>query len=84
MEQGVLIAVTGTVAAMVLLVLAVWWSIFSKAGYSGWYAILMFVPIANLVGIFLLAFGDWPVLRELRKLRTLCHTPVRHHFELTH
>ncbi|GHO86541.1 hypothetical protein [Dictyobacter formicarum] len=47
----------------------IYWKIFSKAGYSGAMSLLMFVPIANLVALCILAFGDWPVLQELNMLR---------------
>lgn len=45
--------------------------IFHKAGYSWALGLLMLVPIANLIMIFVLAFGDWPVRRELRQLKQL-------------
>jgi hypothetical protein len=43
--------------------------IFSKAGYSWALGLLMLVPIANIIMPFILAFGDWPVRRELRLLK---------------
>ncbi|HUT31151.1 MAG TPA: hypothetical protein VMX13_15255 [Sedimentisphaerales bacterium] len=43
--------------------------IFSKAGYPWALGLLMLVPIANIVMPFVLAFGDWPVHKELRLLR---------------
>ena len=43
--------------------------IFHKTGYSWALGLLMLVPIANIVLIFVLAFGDWPVRRELRQLK---------------
>ncbi len=43
--------------------------IFSKAGYCWALGLLMFVPIANIIMPFVLAFGDWPVHRELRLLK---------------
>jgi heme/copper-type cytochrome/quinol oxidase subunit 2 len=59
------------VISLVLLVFAVivWWKIFSKAGYSGAMGLLMFVPIANLIVLLMLAFAEWPILRELKALR---------------
>jgi hypothetical protein len=45
--------------------------IFHKAGYSWALGLLMIVPIANIVLIFVLAFGDWPVRRELRQLKQM-------------
>ena len=43
--------------------------IFSKAGYSWALGLLMLVPIANIIMPFILAFGDWPIYKELRQLR---------------
>ena len=42
---------------------------FSKAGYSWALGLLMLVPIANIIMPFVLAFGDWPIYKELRLLR---------------
>jgi len=43
--------------------------IFSKAGYPWALGLLMLVPIANIIMPFVLAFGDWPIQKELRQLR---------------
>lgn len=43
--------------------------IFSKAGYSWALGLLILVPIANIIMAFYLAFADWPVQKELRKLK---------------
>ena len=38
--------------------------IFAKAGYSGALALLMLVPVVNLIMLYFLAFADWPALRN--------------------
>jgi hypothetical protein len=43
--------------------------IFSKAGYCWVLGLLMFLPIVNIIMLLVLAFGDWPVRRELRFLK---------------
>jgi hypothetical protein len=43
--------------------------IFSKAGYCWALGLLMFVPIANIVMLFVLAFAEWPIQRELRSYK---------------
>jgi hypothetical protein len=43
--------------------------IFGKAGYPWALGLLMLVPIANIVMPLVLAFGDWPIQKELRLLR---------------
>ena len=40
--------------------------IFSKAGYSWAFGLLMLLPMAELVIPLVLAFIDWPVCKELR------------------
>ncbi|EGD50802.1 hypothetical protein TheetDRAFT_2406 [Thermoanaerobacter ethanolicus JW 200] len=42
----------------------IWWKIFDKAGYGGAYGLLMFIPIVNFVMLLVLAFAEWPVLRD--------------------
>ena len=42
----------------------------TKAGYSGWWVLITLVPLVNFVMVLVFAFADWPVLREVRVLRT--------------
>jgi len=37
--------------------------ILQKAGYSGWWCILLFIPIVNIVFLWIFAYSDWPSLR---------------------
>ena len=46
-----------------LLLIIPFWQLFSKAGYSGWWSLLMVVPIANLVALYVLGFSNWPSLQ---------------------
>lgn len=43
--------------------------IFSKAGYCWALGLLMLVPIADIIMAFVLAFGTWPIQKELRLLK---------------
>jgi len=68
------LAASGLIIGLITLVLIVfvifiWWRIFSKAGYNGVLSLLMLVPIANLVMLLILAFGEWPIQAELKQLR---------------
>jgi hypothetical protein len=40
------------------------WQLFSKAGYSGWWSLLMIVPLVNVVTLYVLAFSPWPSLQK--------------------
>jgi hypothetical protein len=48
--------------------------IFRKAGYSWAWGLLTLVPIANIILPFVLALGDWPVSKELRRLKDAANT----------
>jgi hypothetical protein len=36
------------------------WRIVTKAGYSGFWSLLGFVPLLNLVMLWIFAFSSWP------------------------
>ena len=54
---------------VVIIKVLIYCKIFSKAGYCWALGLLMLVPIANIIMPFVLAFGDWPIQKELRLLR---------------
>ncbi len=60
---------------MLFIAIFIWWRIFSKAGYSGALGLLMFVPLANLIMLLILAFGTWPIEEKLRRLRQMDEGP---------
>ena len=35
-----------------------------KAGFSGWWSLIMFVPLVNLVMVWVFAFIGWPAERS--------------------
>jgi hypothetical protein len=39
-----------------------YWFIFKKAGFSPWLAVLMFVPLANIIILYVIAFSQWKVV----------------------
>jgi hypothetical protein len=44
-----------------VLVLPPYWMIFKKAGFSPWLALLILVPFANLLVLYIVAFSVWNV-----------------------
>lgn len=52
---------------VMLLVLVVFpfWRIFDKAGFPGWYGIVMLLYPAAIIAIFYLAFKKWPIHKAL-------------------
>jgi hypothetical protein len=78
METAVVPAIGGVViffaVAFFLLIFGVvkvliWSMIFSKAGYSWAFGLLMFIPIADFIMMLVIAFSDWPIKKELRILK---------------
>ena len=65
------IFLTSAIFGLIVIIFAViiYWRIFSKAGYSGALSLLLFVPIANIIVLCVLAFGNWPIYKELNYLR---------------
>ena len=48
--------------------------VFRKAGYSWAWGLLTLVPVANIILPFVLALGDWPIRKELRRLKDAAKT----------
>jgi uncharacterized membrane protein YhaH (DUF805 family) len=40
------------------------WKIVAKAGHSGAWALLCFVPVINVIAIWVFAFKRWPALSK--------------------
>lgn len=57
------------VFAVVVVSVLIWCKIFSKTGYSWAMGLIVLVPFGNLILMLILAFSDWPVLKELRFLK---------------
>ena len=53
---------------IVLLVLVIYFipsfKILEKAGYSGWWCLILLVPLVNIIMLYVFAFADWPALRR--------------------
>ena len=45
-----------------IVVIIPYWFIFKKAGFSPFLALLMFVPLINLIMLYFLAFAQWNVV----------------------
>jgi len=69
--SGTALIVTSVISLVIFIIYIIaWWKIFSKAGYSGALSLLLiFIPIANIIVFLMLAFGRWPIQKELDALR---------------
>jgi hypothetical protein len=41
--------------------------IIGKAGYSRWWVLIAFIPVANFVALWKFAFTEWPLERLARR-----------------
>jgi CDP-diglyceride synthetase len=57
------------IAVLALGAMIPWFFIYKKAGFHPAMGCLMFLPIVNLVMMFILAFTEWPIERELQNLK---------------
>ncbi|MBI5299126.1 MAG: hypothetical protein HY877_02360 [Deltaproteobacteria bacterium] len=55
--------------AFLIFLIVVWCRIWSKTGNSGFFGLLMFIPLVNFIMMLVLAFSDWPIHKELRLLK---------------
>ena len=60
------LAVLATVG-LALLTAKVSCNIFAKAGFPKYFGLLVFLPVVNLLALYVLAFGDWPIHREIKR-----------------
>jgi len=51
---------------IISIVLSVWiyGRILNKAGYSRWWVIVVFVPLVNIIMMWVFAFAKWPKLKR--------------------
>lgn len=61
---GGIVMVLVMIVIMAVLPVILYWKIISKTGNAGPIALLMLIPLVNLIVIYWLAFADWPALRQ--------------------
>lgn len=43
-------------------VIVPFYQLWKRTGHNGWMAVLMIIPLVNVVMLYVLAFKDWPAL----------------------
>ena len=51
------------IALLIWAFVAIFGRILSRAGYSRWWLLTMFVPVLNLIMLWVFAFANWPVFK---------------------
>lgn len=54
---------------MMVVFIVPYFKIYQRTGQSGWMALLQFIPLINIIMLYILAFGNWPIEDEMRQLR---------------
>uniref|UniRef100_A0A7V4XRA7 Uncharacterized protein n=1 Tax=Acidobacterium capsulatum TaxID=33075 RepID=A0A7V4XRA7_9BACT len=49
------------VLVSVVITIIPYWKIFTKAGFSPWLSLLVLLPIANIVILYVVAFSEWNI-----------------------
>ncbi len=47
----------------IIIVIIPFWRICDRVGLSPWLSLLLLVPLANIIFVYYVAFGDWPAQR---------------------
>ena len=70
LQAGQAIAFFGFFAVIAVCMAAVmiipYWKIYSKTGQAGAMALLQLIPLVNIIMLYVLAFGEWSIEREMR------------------
>ena len=59
------------VVMFIIIPVWIWGRIANKAGYSRWWVALMFIPLVNLIMIWVFAFANWPALEQAEEQKDL-------------
>ena len=63
--------VSGILVLFVIPIIVIpYWKIFNKAGFSGWLSLLMMVPLANLIVLYVVAFSEWKTTPKMYNARS--------------
>ena len=54
--------IAGFALAGLALLIIPYWQIFKKAGFPAWLGLFMFIPLINIILLYVLAFSRWKVI----------------------
>lgn len=67
--SGALAVLLFVYLALIVLSIIAAVKVVTKAGYSGWWVLIVLVPFVGFVMTLVFAFSEWPILREVKVLR---------------
>lgn len=60
--QAMMVVMPFFFLAFAIILIIPYWFIWKKAGFSPWFSLFMFIPLLNLVMLYVLAFSQWKVV----------------------
>ncbi len=67
LSTGALVALIVVFALLFVVMVTAYTNVISRAGYSRWWILILFVPVVDIVMILVFCFKEWPVTRQLRE-----------------
>jgi hypothetical protein len=61
------LVLVGLFAASIVISVLALMRIVQRAGYNGWWVLIMFVPVANMLALWYFGFGPWPADARLAR-----------------
>ncbi len=61
-----LLIIAGTALVFFAFIPVCCWKIVEKTGYPAWWSLGVLLPGVNVALLIMLAFGDWPALKDQR------------------
>jgi len=55
---------TFAILGLILLVAKISCNVYEKAGFPKYFGLLIFLPVVNLVLLYVLAFSEWPIHKK--------------------
>jgi len=66
---GILLFILAIILIVVAISIIPYWKIYQRTGQSGAMSLLQLIPLVNIIMLYVLAFGDWPLERELGEVK---------------
>jgi len=66
---GIFLIILVIILIVVAITIIPYWKIYQRTGQSGAMSLLQLIPLVNIIMLYILAFGDWPIERELGEVK---------------
>lgn len=62
------VGLPGILVLLIYVAIAIvpFYQLWKRTGHNGWISLLMLIPVVNIVMLYILAFKEWPALKNRR------------------